>query len=198
LKSINQYYNKNLSKNVSQLEKRNHQKWSKKLQRLTDKRNNKINDYLHKASKRIVDICVSNQISNVVVGNVSRSNNKINLGTKTNQNFVNLGLGQLIEKLKYKLACHNIKLTVREESYTSKTSFLDNEKIAKAEKYVGKRAKRGLFISSKGLKINADVNGSYNILRKQTGFSINDLKSKVGNISAWVYPKKETLDSLRA
>ncbi len=89
LKSINQYYNKKMAKIKGELKKVNNQDWSNQLQKLTDKRNNKVNDYLHKASKKIVDNCLKNQISKIVIGNISKSTNKINLGKKNNQNFVN-------------------------------------------------------------------------------------------------------------
>lgn len=197
----NQFYNKKFAEEKSVLEKRNNKKWSRNLQKLTDKRNNKITDYLHKTSRRIVDICVENNISKVVIGNVSKSNNKINLGKRNNQNFVNISLGQLIGKLKYKLEAHNINIKVVDESYTSKASFIDNDKLP--EKYVkgkkfefsGKRIKRGLFRTSGGILINADVNGAYNIIRKETPkFSFGNLLKKLKDgVEGLLHPHYELL-----
>ena len=119
LKAINQYYNKKLAHQKSILDKRTSQKWSNQLQSLTDKRNRKVRNYLHKASRLIVNSCLEQNISQVVIGNVSYSTNKINLGKKTNQNFVNLSIGQLVSILQYKLEQHDIQVTLVDESYTS-------------------------------------------------------------------------------
>jgi putative transposase len=90
---------------------------------LTDKRNARISDYLHKATRQITNICVSKGISKVVIGDISNSLNHINLGKKTHQNFINLSLGQFIDKLRYKLELHGITLKVTNESYTSFATF---------------------------------------------------------------------------
>lgn len=71
--------------------------------------------------------------------------------------------------LKYKCEAKGITVKIQEESYTSKCSFLDDEEVCKHVFYLGKRVKRGLFISSKGIEINADINGAYNILVKAIG-----------------------------
>lgn len=170
--------------------KRNAKHWSKRLDILNANRERKIADYLHKASAKIEKICVENEISSVVIGNVANSNYKINLGKKTNQNFVNISLGQFIEKLKYKLERHNIKVIIREESYTSKASFIDNDvmpkKYEEGKKYTfsGKRVKRGLYVSKNGISINADVNGAYNLLRKETP------KFCYKGVEGWLIPHK--------
>jgi len=95
LKSINHHYNKRFAKLQSHLKKTRSRKWSNRLQRLTDRRNARIADYLHKATRQVTEICVEKSISKVVVGDVAKSLNQINLGKKTNQNFVNLSLGRL-------------------------------------------------------------------------------------------------------
>ncbi len=205
LKSINQHYNKRTSKIKSTLKKRNDKNHSKKIEVITRKRERQINDYLHKASAKITKQCVDNQISTVIIGNVQNSNNKINLGKKNNQNFVNLSLGQFIQKIKYKLEKHDIKVITREESYTSKASFIDNDTMPKThldkktnQKFSGTRVKRGLYKTDKGVFINADVNGAYNILRKETPqFSYENLcleinakhKEKEG-VVGWLHPYK--------
>jgi putative transposase len=196
LKSINQFYNKTIADLKSKLEKRNKLKWSKRLQKVTDNRNNQIKDYLHKATAKIVTKCVKNDISTVIIGNVSKSTNKINLGKRNNQNFVNLSLGQFVEKLKYKLEAHNIKVKVVDENYTSKASFIDSDFLPKkylADKkftFSGKRVKRGLYLSKNRVKINADVNGAFNIIRKVIPkFSFEDLSKKVNDgIAGWFLP----------
>ncbi|RKZ92255.1 MAG: hypothetical protein DRR19_04740 [Candidatus Parabeggiatoa sp. nov. 1] len=101
LKSINAYYNKRKAKMQSKLEKRG-KKWSRRLQNLTDWRNAVVNDYMHKATSYVVKTCALNGISKVVVGDVVKSLNHINLGKRTNQKFVNLSQGQFVEKLSYK------------------------------------------------------------------------------------------------
>ncbi|NJO00881.1 MAG: IS200/IS605 family element transposase accessory protein TnpB [Bacteroidia bacterium] len=196
LKSINQYYNKKASNIKSGLMKRNAKHWSAKLDTLNACRARKINDYLHKASAKVVKQCLENQISTVIIGDVANSNYKINLGKKTNQNFVNISLGQFIEKLKYNLERHHIKVVVREESYTSKGSFIDNDILpkkyeeAKSYRFSGKRVKRGLYVSKFGKKINADVNGAYNLLRKETPeFSYASLHNSNG-VEGWLIPHK--------
>ncbi len=168
LKSINHHYNKRFAKLQSHLKKTRNRKWSNRLQRLTDRRNARIGDYLHKATRKITDICVQKDISKVVVGDVTKSLNQINLGKKTNQNFVNLSLGQFIEKLRYKLELHGITLEVIDESYTSKASFVDGDTLPpkKTHTFSGKRVKRGLYRSQNGTAINADVNGAYNMKEK--------------------------------
>jgi putative transposase len=117
LKSINHHYNKRFAKLQSHLKKTRDHRWSNRLQRLTDRRNARISDYLHKATRQVTDICALQGISKVVVGDVSKSLDQINLGKKTNQNFVNLSLGKGIDKLRYKLELHGIQLSVTNESY---------------------------------------------------------------------------------
>ncbi len=166
VKSINQYYNKKQAEIKSKLIK-NHNKYSSnRLNNLTLKRNNKITDYLHKSSRFIVNYCVNNQISNLVVGYNKEWKQEINIGKRNNQNFVNIPHQKFIYMLEYKCKLDGINFIQNEESYTSKCSALDLESLNKHEKYLGKRVKRGLFVSSKGIKINADLNGALNILRK--------------------------------
>lgn len=201
IKSINAYYNKRKAKLQSDLETNQGKKWSKSLQCLTDWRNARVNDYLHKATAHIVKSCLTYNISKVIVGDVAKSLNQIKLGKKTNQNFVNLSLGQFAEKLFYKLGQHGIKLIVANESYTSKASFVDGDSMPKTYQrkaklsYSGKRIKRGLYLSSDGTEINADVNGAYNILRKHySKFSFCKLVDLVPDcVKTWLHPSKRFL-----
>ena len=204
LKSINQYSNKKLGKIQTCLEKRNKTKSSNSLKKLFYKRNNKINDYLHKVSRLVTNKCVENKISTVIVGDVAKSLSNINLGKRNNQNFVNISLGQLVSKLKYKLENHNIKLQLTNESYTSKCSFLDNDKLPQKlsnvkgkYQFSGKRVKRGSYRTSNNVLINADVNGGYNIIRKVIRkFNVNSLKDLIEvdtEMCRWLHPIKLTI-----
>ena len=167
LKSINQYFNKMTAKEKSLLPKGVYT--NENLERLYLKRDNKIKDYLHKASRYIINHLVSNSINTLVIGHNKNWKQEINIGKKNNQNFVNIPFNNLIHMLTYKAQLEGIQVIEIEESYTSKCSFLDNEKICKHENYLGKRIKRGLFKASNGKLINADLNGALNILRKVVG-----------------------------
>jgi putative transposase len=164
LKSMNQFYNKEKARLQSQLEPGHH--WSNGLARLTRKRTNKINDYLHKTSTQIVDWVVSKKIGVLVIGKNVGWKDKLCLGKVNNQNFTQIPHARFIELLTYKAKRLGIEVLLQEESYTSKTSFLDLEAVRKHKKYCGKRTKRGLFTSRKYGNIHADVNGSYNTMRK--------------------------------
>jgi putative transposase len=146
---------------------KNNKNKSNKLNSLVNKRNNKINDYLHKSTSRLVEELKQAKVSKVVIGKNDKWKNKINLGDKNNQNFVSMPHARAIDMLTYKLMLSGIKVIVREESYTSKCSSIDNEKIGKHEEYVGRRIIRGLFRSKNGIIINSDINGAANILRKE-------------------------------
>ena len=170
VKSINQYYNKKRAHLQSKLKD---QKTSKRIQRLTLKRNNKINDYFHKASSYIVNQLVSNSINTIIIGHNKDWKQDINMGSKNNQSFTSVPHTKLINQLKYKCRLVGINVICREESYTSKSSFLDRDPIPNLKddkiSFSGERIKRGLYKSGSGRLINADVNGSYNIMRKEVG-----------------------------
>jgi len=170
LKSINQFYNKRSSQLQSQL--KGGRKTSPRIQRLTRCRNQKIDNYLHHASRLIVDVVSAKQIGTLVVGKNEQWKTEINLGKQTNQNFVNIPHSRLIEMLEYKARLAGINVIVQEESYTSRANFMGQDPIpvyGKTEKepmFTGKRIKRGLYKTSTGQLINSDINASYNILRK--------------------------------
>lgn len=166
LKSINQYYNKKVAKLKSKLK---NEKSSKRIKNITLKRNNKVKDYLHKSSRVVINHLVSNNINTLVIGKNGGWKQEINIGKRNNQNFVQIPHTQFMEMLTYKAKLEGIEIVITEESYTSKCSFLDNEEVKRHENYLGKRVKRGLFESSKGVKINADLNGALNILKKVVG-----------------------------
>lgn len=167
LKSINQYFNKKLSILKSRQDKCNKKVNKQKISKLYAKRNNKIKDYLHKSSRILVNQLVSNNVSKIVIGHNKEWKQDINIGKRNNQNFVQIPFNQLISMITYKSNLEGIEVIQREESYTSKCSFIDNEDICKHENYSGKRIKRGLYKSKNGKIINADLNGALNILKKE-------------------------------
>ena len=175
LKSINQYYNKKKSHLTSLLEKWG-LKSSKRLRRLEMKRMMKIKDYLHKTSRRVVELMYNNNIGTCFIGHNNGWKNEVSMGKKNNQNFVSIPYSLLINMLRYKIEEKGGQLIELNEAYTSKCSFLDNEEICKHETYKGKRVKRGLFLSGKGKALNADINGSLNILKRgmKFGFDFKD------------------------
>ena len=167
LKSINQYYNKEKARLQSHL--KGDKRTSKRIYSITNIRNNKVKDYLHKSSRKIVNFLVSNNISTLIIGYNEEWKQNINLGRTNNQSFVNIPFLTFINQLDYKCKLEGINVILTEESYTSKCSFLDGESLEEHDNYLGKRIKRGLFRSAKGKIINADLNGSLNILRKVVG-----------------------------
>ena len=177
VKSINQYYNKKKARLQRRVKKCQNRNKSKRLQKLTEKRNRKVKDYFHKTSRYIVNQLVSNRINTLIVGYNKGWKQEVNIGKRNNQKFVGIPFMMLRDMLSYKCSLAGINVIVTEESYTSKCSFIDNEEIKKKEVYNGKRTKRGLYKSKDGRLINADINGSYNIMRK--GFKKVSLDDKV-------------------
>jgi len=146
------------------------------IQILTVKRNRKIKDVMHKYSRFIINYCIQHNIGTVVMGHNPGQKQEINLGTKTNQNFVNIPEYLLRKMIKYKADEIGISVIDQEESHTSKCSFLDMEPVGHSERYMGKRISRGLFRSSIGKLINADVQGGYNIIKKAIPKAFMNLK----------------------
>jgi putative transposase len=136
------------------------------MERLTTKRTRRINHYLHTASRRLINLLVQEGIGTLVIGKNAEWKQEVNMGKRNNQQFVCIPHARFIEMLTYKAELMGIQVLLTEESYTSKCSFLDKEPIRKQESYAGKRVKRGLFRAADGRFINADVNGSLNIIRK--------------------------------
>ena len=162
LKSMNQYYNKKRAKLQSYVG----DKSSNRLIKLTNKRNQKVDDYLHKASRFIVNHLIENGIGTLIIGKNKQWKTEINNGKKNNQAFVNIPHARFIKMLEYKCKIVGIEVKITEESYTSNCSFIDKEEMMHHEKYLGRRRHRGLFVSKNKIKINADCNGSGNIIRK--------------------------------
>jgi putative transposase len=164
LKSINQFFNKQKAILQSQLE--GDKKTSRKIASLTNKRNKKIKNYLHNASRYIVNHLIENEMETLIIGKNINWKQNINIGKRNNQNFVSIPFDTFIKQIIYKCELVGIRVFLEEESYTSKCSFLDMEEIRKHSTYAGKRIKRGLFVSRNNIAINADCNASGNIIRK--------------------------------
>ena len=173
LKSINQYYNKINAKLQSIKDKQKTSSTTLRQKRIARKRNNRINDYLSKAARIIVNYCLNNDIGKLVLGYNEDFQRNSNIGSINNQNFVNIPYGKLRDKIIYLCKLYGIEFKLQEESYTSKASFFDGDEIPIYDKenpqeyiFSGKRIKRGLYQTSKGYQLNADCNGALNILRK--------------------------------
>ena len=166
VKSMNQYYNKKKAELQTDLKVKHEMDWSNKLQKLTNKRNNKVSNFLHNASKTIIDWCIFYNIDTIVIGKNDNWKQESKMSKKVNQSFVQIPHALFIEKLKYKAENVGIKLIETEESYTSGTSFLDRELPIKENYNKGRRIARGLFKSNNGELINADLNGAYQIIKK--------------------------------
>ena len=166
LKSVNQYYNKQIAKRRSICELMNGRHSSKRIARLTAKRNRKVEDYLHKASRKVIDLCAEQDVSVLVIGKNKGWKQKANLGRKVNQSFVQLPFARFIKMIQYKAESIGMKVVLTEENYTSGTSFLDGEVPIKDHYDKSRRVHRGLFQANDGRKINADINGAYQIMRK--------------------------------
>ena len=166
LKYINHNYNKRITDIQSKLKITHNKNKSRYKSNITNKRNNRINDYLHKITTYIVNQAVSNHIGTIVVGYNKEWKQDTNIGSINNQNFVNIPFYKFISMLDYKCKLKGIIFKRITEEYTSKCSFVDDEEIAKHTTYAGRRINRELFKTKKGIIINADVNGAYNILKK--------------------------------
>lgn len=173
LKSINQWANKENSRLQAIKDKQKIKGTTKKQRKLWSKRNNRVNDYLSKTVRTIIDYCIKNDIGTIVVGYNKSIQMGSNLGKTNNQNFVNIPFGNIREKLQYQCERNNIDLIEQEESYTSKADFLANDIIPIYKegdktlyKFSGRRISRGQYNSATGVILNADINGALNIMRK--------------------------------
>ena len=191
IKSLNLFYKNKITKLQSLLDKKINAlrkkrkpikeiKYTKsifmnRIRHLFDKRNKIISFKFHKISNYFTNYCLKNNVKTVIIGKNTGWKNKVNIGANNNDIFYKIPYNQLVDKLTYKLNSNEIKVVIHEESFTSKCDALANEPVNRRQhkiddkivgKYLGKRIRRGLFKSSTGLTINADVNGAINIYRK--------------------------------
>ncbi|WP_040443198.1 RNA-guided endonuclease InsQ/TnpB family protein [Ktedonobacter racemifer] len=175
LKSINQWYNKRMKELKLCLPKEERDRTTKQMERITNHRNRQVNHYLHAASKRIIDFLVKEGVGTIIAGKNLFWKQEVDMGRRNNQNFVQIPHARFIDMLTYKAELVGIQLEIQEESYTSKASFLDLDPIPTYKPndeteytFSGKRIGRRnrLYCTKDRNIICADVNGSYNILRK--------------------------------
>lgn len=173
LKSINQFFNKQNARLRSIKDKQNIKRQTKQQYLISQKRKNRVDDYINKTCRYIIDYCLSNDIGTLVVGYNQSFQNKTNLGKINNQTFTQLPFGKIREKLEYLCKRYNINYIMQEESYTSMASFFDGDELPvynadnpQTYEFSGKRIKRGLYQTRDNYCFNADCNGALNILRK--------------------------------
>ena len=184
LKSINQYWNKEKAR-LQSIAMKQGMRTTHQINRITIKRNNCVNDIIKKTARYIINNCIEYQIGTLVVGYNKDFKRSVNIGKINNQNFVQIPLSNLRQQLEFLCWTYGISYIEQEESYTSKSSFIDNDILPeyKAEQpylgqFSGKRIHRGLYQSKDGIVINADVNGAANIGRKcKQNFTFEELYS---------------------
>lgn len=183
LKSINQWFNKENARLQSIKDKQHFGKKTTNRQKaIARDRNNKVNDYMSKVARKVVDYCVANDIGTLVVDYNETFQRSSKIGKQNNQNFVNISYGRLRSKLKYLCELNSIVFEKQEESYTSKASFWDRDDIPvynadnpKEYQFSGSRIHRGLYETAGGKTVNADVNGALNIMKKSNVVDMNIL-----------------------
>ena len=186
LKSINQWFNKENAR-LQSIKDKQHlgKKITNRQKTIARNHNNKVNDYLNKAARKVVDYCITNDIGTLVVGYNETFQRGSNIGKQNNQNFVNIPYGVLRSKLEYLCELNDIIFVKQEESYTSKASFWDKDDLPvyNADNpteypFSGKRVHRGLYKTANGKVFNADINGALNIMRKSSVVDMNILYSR--------------------
>src|SRR3989441_5401558 len=180
VKSVNQFYNKRKAELQKQL---GHTGTTKRMERMTNKRNRRIDHYLHTASKRIIDLLVKEGIGVLCIGKNDAWKQNSEMGKRINQNFVQIPHARFIAMLAYKAELVGIRVEITEESYTSKASLLDLDPLPVRKNsddtkhtFSGKRVKRGLYRASNGRYIHADINGAGNIIRKVSGATFQQVE----------------------
>ena len=182
LKSINQFFNKQNAKLRSIKDKQNIKRQTKQQYLISNKRKNRVDDYINKTCRYIINYCIVNDIGTLVIGYNQSFQCKTNLGKRNNQIFTQLPFGKIREKLEYLCKRYNINYVMQEESYTSKASFFDDDELPtynmdnpQTYEFSGKRVKRGLYQTKDGYLFNADCNGALNILRKSKAVDLTVL-----------------------
>lgn len=185
LKSINQWYNKELARLSSIKDKQKIKSYTNRQYAITNKRNNRVSNYIYNAAKLIIDYCIKHKIGNIVVGYNDGFQDRSNLGRVNNQNFVQIPLGKLKSRLEYLSKLNGLNFVLQEESYTSRASFFDKDDIPAwnpqnpvSAEFSGTRIHRGLYKTKSGTLVNADINGALNILRKSNVVSLTALYTR--------------------
>lgn len=185
LKSINQFFNKQNARLRSIKDKQHIKRQTKQQYLISRKRKNRVDDYINKTCRYIINYCLSSDIGTLVIGYNQSFQCKTNLGKRNNQIFTQLPFGRIREKLEYLCKRYNINYILQEESYTSKASFFDNDDLPtynmdnpQTYEFSGVRVKRGLYQTKNGYLFNADCNGALNILRKSSVVDLSILYSR--------------------
>ena len=186
LKSINQWFNKENARLQSIKDKQHFgKKITNRQKAIARDRNNKVNDYMNKTARKIINYCIAHDIGTLIVGYNETFQRDSHIGKQNNQNFVNIPYGQLRSKLEYLCELNNIIFVKQEESYTSKASFWDKDNIPtynadnpKEHQFSGNRMHRGLYKTANGTLLNADVNGALNIMCKSSVVDLSILYSR--------------------
>jgi len=198
-KAMSQLYNKRVA---SRKEGKAQDYWDSTLDRITLKRNHQMRDMVNKAARLVIDHCLKYSIGTIVVGWNKGIKTGANMGKKNNQSFVQMPLARLKNRIEQLCLLHDIRFVRTEEANTSTASFLDGDSLPEhgqkpdGWKASGKRIRRGLYRSGDGSLVNADLNGSANILRKVAGNLGIDLSrlgrrslTTVGRFRLWHTPK---------
>ena len=184
LKSLNQWFNKENARLQSIKDKQHITKTTKKQKLLIRNHSNRINDYMNKTARKVIDYCIENDIGTLVVGYNETFQRNVSLGKKNNQTFVNIPYGKLRDKLRYLCEFNDIDYILQEESYTSKASFFDEDEIPVYNEshtdcmFSGRRIHRGLYETYHGYTFNADINGALNILKKSNVVRLESLYAR--------------------
>jgi len=192
LKSFNVYYNKLKSKYQSIKDKQKIKRNTKKLIKIEEKRENYFSNIFHQISRKIINYLLDNKISKLVIGYNKEWKSDVKMRKNNKQTFIQIPFNKLLQYLEYKANLVGIEVIYQEESYTSKADALNFDKIPNYKdkkasyQFSGKRVKRGLYKSAKGVLLNSDVNGAINILRKVIG----DAFIKLSDIGLWSNPVK--------
>ncbi len=191
IKAWNQWYNKRIKELRRCLPKEDREQVTKQMEQITNRRNRRIDHYLHAASKRIIDFLVQEGAGTIIIGKNPLWKQEVSMGKRNNQNFVSIPHARFIEMLTYKAALVGIQVEVQEEGYTSQASFLDLDPIPTYQpnddtEYIfsGRRIgrRKRLYRTKDGRRICADVNGSYNILRKSKPDAFSKAKGVAGYV----------------
>ena len=178
IKSMNQNFNKERARLLSEVTKgsdsTHSKKETKRLHTLSRKRETRLRDFFYKTAWYLVRYAKQQQAEVIVAGHNEDQKQNICIGRQNNQNFVSIPFCRFLDILRYTAAKAGIPVVTREESYTSRASLLDLDAIPAYKKgdttnhtFSGKRVRRGLYKTNSGLFINADINGAGNILRKE-------------------------------
>jgi len=173
-KAMNLYFNKELARLQSAARKANGRGTTRRIRHLCRARDNKIRNIFHKISRYIVNYCITNNVGTIAVGYNRGWKQHCDMGKQANQTFVQLPFRALVAQIEYKAALLGITTILVDERYTSRCSALDGEFVGRHTRYAGRRVSRGLFRTSQGILINADVNGAYNILRQAVPEALAD------------------------